>query len=300
MKVISILFLISTIQVYGVCHKPKVDFYFANGMFNDWTSARQSLEILKKRIAGHYPEDTYNHYEVAYNTNEFVLLQLLQVYRHKMEDGTISFWKWLGNFANFKDSKVFQEQFDKIFSAQSVKDRDLQKQIQRYQRSINENFSVVTVAHSQGNFYTNFAFEKLGLSNTKMISVATPANSVYGDGSYFTFKSDGVIAYVPSALPPNRKRSTAGLFDHEFIKHYLDDSATGAEILSAIHESYEQLNASSEDEMNADLDGVMAWHERNSKQKRSDRMSDCLLSYAIYKLKAANLTCKEKNFSKIL
>jgi hypothetical protein len=300
MKIALALLLTSYVQVYGACHKPKVDFYFANGMFNSQASARESLKALQKRLGYKYSQDIYSHYEVSYNTDEFVLLQLLQVYRQKMEDGTISFWKWLGDFSNFKDSEIFKDQLQKIFSAQSVEDRDLTKQIARYQKSLNEEYSVVTVAHSQGNFYTNFAFEKLNSEKTKMVSVATPASTVYGDGPYFTFKSDGVIAYIPSALPPNLERNPAGLFDHEFVKHYLDDPSTENEILGSIHNFYENLNEPIEEEFNSDLDNVVAWHEENSKKKRSDKMSDCLLSYALFKLKATSLTCGEKNFSRLL
>lgn len=299
MKIILFLLLL-VVQSHATCRKPQVDFYFANGMFNDKVSGYKSLKTLQKRLNSKYPQDFYSHYEMAYNTNEFVLFQLLQVYRHKMEDGTITFWKWLGDFSNFKDSDVFKEQLERIFSTQSIKDVDLRKQTTRYQKSLDEKYSLVAVAHSQGNFYTNFAFEKLNSDKTKMISVATPANSVYGDGPYFTFKSDGVIAYIPAALPPNLERHPAGLFDHEFVKHYLEDPSAGEEILGSVHIAYEGFNTSNEDELNPDLDTVAGWFHSNFKTKRSDKMSDCLLSYAVFKLKAANLSCEEKNYSRLL
>lgn len=300
MKIAVALIFTIVIQAKGACHKLKADFYFANGMFNSQAAALEGLNELEIRNGKKFSKDTYDHYEVAYNTNEFVLLQLLQVYRHKVEDGTISFWKWLGDFSNFKDSDVFKEQLEKIFSTQSIKDVDLKKQVARYQKSLDGKYSVITVAHSQGNFYTNFAFEKLNSDKTKMISVATPASSIYGDGPYFTFKSDGVIAYIPAALPPNLERHPAGLFDHEFVKHYLDDPLAGDEILGSVHSAYENFNTSNGDELNADLDKVADWFDSNFKKKRSDNMSDCLLSYAIFKLKAANLSCEEKNYSRLL
>jgi len=297
----NFIFLITILcnYAYGICQKHNADLYFANGMFNSEEAARESLNYLRKKLQKDYPQMNYDNYNVAYNTNEFVLLQLLQVYRHKFEEGTIDFWNWLGNFSNFKESPIFKAQLEKIFSYQSINDHDLRKQIARYQKSLDENHSVITVAHSQGNFYTNFAFEKIRSTKTAMISVATPTSLVYGRGPYFTFISDGVIKYIPSALPANRERTPAGLFDHEFIIHYLNDPLVGKEILESVHNAYQNSIKPAEGEMNEDLDRTLTWHHENSKKKRSDRMSDCLLSYAIFKLKASQLSCEEKSFSKL-
>lgn len=78
------------------------------------------------------------------------------------------------------------------------------------------------VAHSQGNLFGNKIYTILTdqqKQKFRMVSVATPANSVAGGGSYVTATLDYVIAGIPDHLSAN----VAGV-GHTFVGTYLGSS----------------------------------------------------------------------------
>lgn len=77
----------------------------------------------------------------------------------------------------------------------------------------------------------------------KIVSVATPASFVQDDGPYFTLKSDGVIRFIPGALPANieNRIPRPGILDHQFVGHYLNGNPTGSSIVQAIQAVFQNL-----------------------------------------------------------
>ena len=80
------------------------------------------------------------------------------------------------------------------------KNQDIRVQIKSYSKLlVDPKNHILTIAHSQGNFFTNFAFSALDINHEysqrlNMVSVATPAGFVFNHGSYINLKSDCVVA----------------------------------------------------------------------------------------------------------
>lgn len=69
------------------CTTPKRVLFYANGMFNSFESTEELLEELKSDFHSKYPQTVFDKHEIAYNTNEFVLMQMFEVYKKYLEDG---------------------------------------------------------------------------------------------------------------------------------------------------------------------------------------------------------------------
>lgn len=71
----------------------------------------------------------------------------------------------------------------------------------------------------------------------KIIPIASPhfeetGEDIINDSPYTTLVSDGIILMIPNHYPPNVSNQPAGLFDHQFIKHYLNGNKSGPKILN--------------------------------------------------------------------
>ena len=303
-SLIAFLIFFSFNYAQAIYGEKKAVLYFANGMFNSAADADKSLDELSIRMRETYPKDKFDSFEVAYNTNESALLQLHQVFRQKITDTSISFWRNIGKLFELEKGENLKKILRLLNAEQTLTDKDLQKQILDYNKYLKNNFKIITVAHSQGNLYTNFAFDSIGSDKTQMISVATPASNVYGEGPYFTFFSDRVITHIPHALPPNRKKQKAGYFDHAFIPDYMGNRSTENEILSAIDANYnseiensaKSLNPS-EAYFNSDMSKILKWFDVYSKEKRNLSDAECLIVESLFALYARHsLSCEERNF----
>jgi hypothetical protein len=157
---------------------------------------------------------------------------------------------------------------------------------------------VLLVAHSQGNFIANEAVLTTRNSlmihwdtdqqKVRLVSVATPTASVEGEGSYTTLSSDGVIRPIPTALAANVTNSTPvpGIFDHEFVKHYLNGDASGSQIIHQIDAELERLSKIGK---SGDYPSCKAWFDSNSKNLAEG--DDCVLSCNAFSSDMATFTC---------
>lgn len=304
MKKIVLLFVIffhTPSSIPALCTTPKRVLFYSNGMFNSFESARDLLKELKSDFQKRYPQTVFDNDEIAYNTNEFALTQMFEVYKQKTEDMVIGFWGWLGELTGLEKNPIMQKFIQDFYSEQRAHDQDLSQQIRTYRKYLDNGYRVVTVAHSQGNFYTNFSFEQIGSFETKMVSVATPASFVYAGGDYYTFKSDGVIKYIPSALEPNRQKKDPGLFDHGFLT-YMDESSIEDEVIHSIYinAAYDQGRPQSLDQkdgyFNKDMDNILQWYSKTLETNTDVSWSECMLAYAFFQVAShSRLGCTERN-----
>lgn len=288
---------------HAECRSPKA-LYFSNGMLNDYVNANISKRILAMELEKKYPSDKFITVELAFNTNESALIQLHQVFRQKITDINVSFWRSFADLLQM-DKKDIDKILSEYMDEEKLRDADLSLQVKNYQSSLKNGLSIITVAHSQGNFYTNFAFDSLNADDmTLMISVATPASRVFGDGPYFTFKSDGVVGHIPTALLPNLTREPAGLFDHEFIKHYLGDKSTQDKILLAVHDAYAGTLGNTGPSLDPtagyfdnDVRPILNYYRKITAQKTLEP-GQCLLAWELFDVYARHgLTCTQRNFA---
>lgn len=290
-----IVLVVLSLNAFGQdCGRQNSVLVFANGMFNDRIGASESLYHLWSRTNRH--QKSFQVFALAFNTNESVLLQLYQVYRHKTVDLNVVFWSGIASlFESFSQDEVRKFVSD-VLSEEKARDKDLRIQIAQYKTYLKRDWNIVTVAHSQGNFYTLFAFQDLNSSLLKMISVATPAHKVFSDGPYFTFKSDGVIKYIPKALPPNYEKVLPGIFDHEFLLDYMSEK--GAEIVEEVIRTH-SLHPRNK-YFNSDLNSMLDWALGKINQTETLTPGECLAIHSLfinYTLK--NRSCDERDFKSV-
>ena len=286
---------------FASCGNPENVLVFANGMFNDKAEAQSNLDKFRAIYVQKYPTSPVHLSYLAYNTNEALVVQLYEVYTQFISSTGEAFWS---NMA--KVYPYAQENLKDDISNQAARDATLSEQISAYQKFIDKRYNVITVAHSQGNFYTLSAFSYLSTPATKMISVATPAHAVYDDGPYFTFTTDPIGGLVPLALEPNLKKEVPSAFDHGFLTHYMQDANAKAQILQATNKALSQTLANqfvaSLDEhdgyFNSDMKNVLRWTQKKISEGSSSE-ADELLVDTVNELADANLNCEMRNYNQL-
>ncbi len=271
----------------GECWR-KSRLYFANGMFTSfeeaqksWTQLWEKMRVLRG-VEGLVRDAEPN---IAFNTDQTVLLQIAEAMDQKRDDlrrknvvlDSGSMFRLFSQQHLAPDflvniSKSIRGLFDEFVNRQ--RRADIAEQVAAYRKSLEEGYNTLTVSHSQGNFFSNEAYEKVmfegdngGFKGIMMlISVATPASKVSdtrfertklgdlsrakgpGDTPYIkplhiTLKQDRIIRAVPKKLPPNWSDEEATGTGHDFVRHYLSGSAWDFVMLmirSAIDEMFEK------------------------------------------------------------
>jgi hypothetical protein len=221
--------------------------FYGNGMFNDQNVADKSLVELEDslRDIGDLSEEEWS-FELSYNHDEGAY-SLFEVFRQRMGDQASSYWRWLGGLEIAPDwfQGAMQDVAGSYDLVEALIDADLRRHVQRYQGLLMEGNRVLVVAHSQGNLYANAAYEKLSSDGLPMdafgiVSVATPASRVAGDGPYYTLLNDMVIGAVQIAFPntlPGNAGNTSDDSDwthHSFIDSYLKGNQSGPLIVNSV------------------------------------------------------------------
>ncbi|AZZ36824.1 hypothetical protein CIK05_08485 [Bdellovibrio sp. qaytius] len=303
MKSVLLIFSILISQVvFASCGNPENVLTYANGMFNEKVEAQSNLNDYRAMYVKKYPQRPIHLSHLAYNTNEALLVQLYEVYTQFISSTGEAFWS--------KMAKVYpyaNENLKSSIADQAVRDENLSEQIEAYQSFVEKRYTVVTVAHSQGNFYTLSAFRYINSSSTKMISVATPAHEVYDQGPYFTFKTDPIGELVPLALIPNLDKAIPSLFDHGFATHYLQDENAKSKILEATFKAFAMppdnfLNLSYDEHdghFNSDMRNVLRWFQKESASNDSGP-TETVLAAAINELaQNSNLNCESRSYTEL-
>ncbi|MCH8888809.1 hypothetical protein IID26_00055 [Patescibacteria group bacterium] len=206
-----------TVAAQGVCEVREVStvVVFGNGINTPEKDAYDLLEVLEKRLEAKLPADKFEglEFNIAYNRTAGILLDLLEAAKDKylidatreIRDFSIAFWRALGYLDILPDwfQEAALESAESLTSASLVNDRDLSNHLALYRSSILEGKTVLLVAHSQGNFFANRAYEILYEGSNPIttqsfgiVSVANPSSFVGGNGPYWTLHEDEVIKSV--------------------------------------------------------------------------------------------------------
>lgn len=295
MKAVSFLFLLGVCFFFSpnpakavVC-LGKTAIVYSNGMYDDKDSSKKSLTMLELRIRTDPRINAYIsqlEFDLAYADNGGAsgpgslagLAQLYEVFVQKQAANDSSFWRWLGGIASAPS--WFKTMMNDLATATNanayVDDATLQKQLNGdpadpalqpgYRILLKEGKRVVIVAHSQGNFYANTAYDGLvqqypGYANRLgIVAVATPDSRVAGGGQYITVPEDAVIAAVRGVYPGTLPAKPVSLVSanmaelgsvawadasdgHSFVQWYLAGTYTRNYILDAIVQTLNQLQA---------------------------------------------------------
>ncbi|MEA2111780.1 MAG: hypothetical protein U9P71_07005 [Campylobacterota bacterium] len=146
---------------------------------------------------------------ISYNQSEGMIADFLEAYQQLNGDDQWGwFWDIFGALPDLMLDIIY-----KYFNYDELHDITLNEQIDAYRTALKAGQSVIVVAHSQGNYFTNEAYDILlkefgSCSNIKfrMISVATPADHVSNGGNHFTFDNDP-IHLIPGSLNWNLRNT---------------------------------------------------------------------------------------------
>lgn len=217
--------------------------FFVNGIDNSRRKATDSKDVLQNELEVALGRGCIQ-VELAYNQNEPYFLDIYEAAEQlKIDNPTFwLLWNFLAPVNIPFSDLIFQTMLD-LVQGSYVNNENLEEHLKAYRTLINQGLKVVLVGHSQGNLYANAGYrvlkEELGArvdSKIAVISVATPASFVEGNGPYTTLEEDR-IHEVTGALSAN---ITNGFlcFDffgcHNFIRSYLFGPASGPRIISQI------------------------------------------------------------------
>ena len=158
---------------------------------------------------------------------------------------------------------AFMDKSEEEILAQKIK--DTQKMFDNFKESVQDGHGVIVVAHSQGNFFVNDAYDSFVQNDPyfhtawmqkyiHVLGVATPASYVAGGGKYLTFHND-IVQIVPASLGTNfpiaKKyyytdiegndiENFASLEAHAFLSSYMQNPPSWRTILLHISTSVEQ------------------------------------------------------------
>ena len=150
MRKILLLISILPIFAFSAIDEYKTDVYFANGILTEEENAEINAGILEDAIIVKFGIDYYNNYigkvDYAYNeTHDFdndITESVYQVFN-------------MTEFIEWRDEKLGEYR-------ESAHHANLEAQVDKYEASIKAGHKVLIVAHSQGNLFTQEAYERLG------------------------------------------------------------------------------------------------------------------------------------------
>ena len=228
----------------------KTDLYYANGIMMPDSEEKALMKWRKKAYDLLFSKpETYkkiSDIKISYNISESFLADISESFE-QIENNEWGWETFTAYYETFLAIKHLHLDWD-------LHDLDLSNQVEAYKKSIKHGHGVTVLAHSQGNYYTNEAYELLDewmKVYFKMFGIATPANHVAGyiagdtTAPYVKFHND-FIGIVPGGLPSNRHDSHHHGFPsvaaHDFYKSYLSDEGSMNEIMKFVEE---KINAHS-------------------------------------------------------
>lgn len=220
---------------------------FGNGIMNTKKDATRSKNLLKEVLRATLTPEEFGklEFKVAYNHTYGRISDLYESLKQQVsaDNVSISFWRWLGGQEVLPDvvQRAILSTVTRFDFSTMVAPEDLSNHLALYRAKILAGKKVLVVSHSQGNFFANAAYELLyngaspiPLKSFGIVSVATPANYVGGNGPYTTLAEDGLIeavriATLPGVLPPLPPNITNILSDaivadwegHSFMDAYM-------------------------------------------------------------------------------
>ena len=255
-------------------------------MYDTRKMAFQSMRALENRLRTYSQAFLYLaelEFKLAYADNGGAtgpgslagLAQLYEAFVQKQAANDSSFWRWLGGIAAAPDwFKTMMTDLATATNANAyVNDATMQLQLNGdatdplqpgYRPLLKEGKRIIIVAHSQGNFYANTAYDGLvrqdpGYANRLgIVAVASPDSRVAGGGPYITVPEDEVIAAVRLVYPATLAATpTSGFsanmpelgltvwsdasFGHNFVEWYLAGTYTRNFIMDAIVQALNKL-----------------------------------------------------------
>ena len=263
----------------GEADNVQIQVFFINGIKNTIDDSQSSLiqlsVFLNDIIRGQY------NIAPLYNPSEGLVLDLVEVIQQKAHEQGLVGWQYIslkvvsviqfvfslpiysvGSVAKFlgMSTSMFTALLDlfpdaerslaALYAARAsvipqVNAPLVQEFVTAVKDSICSGYSVILIAHSQGNLFMNAVYESIAAGDpslTKYLSlvpIATPAAYVDGpDSRYVTRTDDLVIGAVPGALTRNtvpRGSCNGDFLAHNLVNCYLNDRTEHAAISALVY-----------------------------------------------------------------
>lgn len=244
---------------------PVVDIYYVNGVTTSLDEARINAGKLEQEFVKELPafppalQTVCYIFRFNYNPTHGELKDFAEAGQQRFNLDPSTFWKGLDSVA------VLQPLVSTIqgpmTNANQIDAATIQRHAARYRESIAACRRVLVVPHSQGNLYTNAAYDlTFGPApvpppgTLKIVGVATPDSQVKGNGRYRTSSGDLLIKAIQATLSNTEPANTNwgesilnSLFPvysggHSFIG-YLSFNPSRREIMDDIRASLQELLA---------------------------------------------------------
>lgn len=226
----------------SICDRKETVVYFGNGIKNLETDANKSKDILRRRLQAVQPPEEFEllDFKLSYNPTGGAIRDLFESTIQSLTLDASRFWRILWGHEFMPDwfaekLLILATAFDK---SSLVTSDSLGNHVSAYTAKIAEGKKVLLVAHSQGVFFGNLAYNLLDGDQRLsfgMVAVANPDSSVLDDSSaeapYTTLENDKVIQAIITArilLPPQpMEPNTANLelsadsLQHSFTTAYM-------------------------------------------------------------------------------
>jgi len=232
----------------------KVRIYFGNGMNTTKEAGKIGRDQLRLTVGDTADRD----WGVIVNSDEFILRQLLQVAGQKGLEARDT-WYYIDH-PEIEPNPLAQDLAEAYRASANIQyflDHELRDHVSTYLNDLNSGKKVVVVAHSQGNFYANAAYEyiKNNYSDYRnsigLVGVGTPASRVQDGGDYYQNSEDKIINLVrkidSAVLAPNfsytQPRQQGSLLppiNHSFEDVYL--AYVGTSIRSSVENTISRLD----------------------------------------------------------
>jgi elongation factor P hydroxylase len=229
---------------FGACASDSgVVIYYGNGMFISPARARVQALLMDQKIRPALPAGAKVTFSYAYNPSEDDINQALQAAAQAASGTTVKVPSWLKvpSSAPTSFTNAVKNLEQSANPDTYVKDGDLTAHVALYSAKLGAGKRVIVVAHSQGNFYANKAYDRLSSkTGFAIVSVGTPASFTAGNGPYTTLTNDQIIEPVPNRRAPNTTngsafvKATKGSDGHSFTSQYLDGDVSGPKIVAQV------------------------------------------------------------------
>lgn len=247
---------------------PKTTVFFVNGITTTLDDARLNVGKLELEFLNRLPgmsaavQANCHVFSLNYNPTGGEVNDFFEAAQQQLDITPTRFWLELEGLGLFTPHLIR----DALQGPMTDLNRIDASTIERHAAAYREQIAppscrrVLVVPHSQGNLYTNASYDLVfnqppspPPSAIKIVGVATPAQTVRGDGLYRTSTTDVLINAIrlirPATLPPNTNWGISPLLlspaysgGHSFIG-YLSADPSRTDILSDIESSLSALAA---------------------------------------------------------
>ena len=164
---ITLLLLFSTLLFAESIDERKTDIYFANGVgaVSRYSSFIQGqTQVDAYQIATPSTQQFIGKYDLAFNTGREVILDFFEAWLQYTDENPSTSLAWsafkvaIGRATGIGGGAINLS--EKV--TRNYESNDINKQVTAYEDSIKLGHGVLVLAHSQGNFFTNKAYNSFG------------------------------------------------------------------------------------------------------------------------------------------